>query len=496
MRLKIASALALASVAAAERPFVIHVSDDQTGRGVPLVELGTLDESRYYTDSNGVAAITEPWLSGNDVYFRVRSHGYEFLEHIWGDDEERGKVLRVIPGGRAELKVRRRNIAERLYRVTGAGIYRDSVMAGLPVPIKEPLLNGKVLGQDTVVATPYAGKIFWIWGDTFGLADALFSVSGATSEPPGRGGLDPDAGVDLTYFKDRNGFSHAMLPLPRPGLVWIEGLMTVRDPSGRERLVATYTRQPGLQPPDERGVAVFDDAKSRFEVLAHWAGGRSMTPSHPFRVTEDGQAYWYLYPHQRVRDDWKAIHDPRSYESFTCLKRGVVLDLKSPELDRAPDGTVRYGWKAATDRIDADQERELIRQGLLPRHQAIFLLSDVDTGRPSGARPGSVAWNPYRRKWIMIAWWSGSIYYSEAGRPEGPWHRGLKIIGHDEYNFYNPTQHTFFDQAGGRVIYFEGTYTDAFTNAKERTPLYNYNQIMYRLRLDDPRLVKAFGPAP
>jgi len=134
MRVMIACMLALASVAAAELPFVIRVIDDQTGRGVPLVELRTFTESRYFTDSNGVAAITEPWLFGNDVYFRVRSHGYEFLEHIWGDAEERGKVLRVIPGGQAELKVRRRNIAERLYRITGAGVYRDSVLVGTAGP--------------------------------------------------------------------------------------------------------------------------------------------------------------------------------------------------------------------------------------------------------------------------------------------------------------------------------------------------------------------------
>ncbi|MEK7409349.1 MAG: hypothetical protein AAB225_30155, partial [Acidobacteriota bacterium] len=105
------------------------------------------------------------------------------------------------------------------------------------------------------------------------------------------------------------------------------------------------------------------------------------------------------------------------------------------------------------------------------------------------------AWNACRGKWIMIAGASGSIWYAEADRPEGPWNRALKIISHDDYNFYNPTQHPFFDKDGGRVIYLEGTYTDTFTNAKEKTPLYNYNQIMYRLRLDDPRVVKAFGPA-
>ena len=40
-------------------------------------------------------------------------------------------------------------------------------------------------------------------------------------------------------------------------------------------------------------------------------------------------------------------------------------------------------------------------------------------------------------------------------------------------------------------MYFEGTYTDAFSAAKSKTPRYNYNQVMYRLRLDDPRLADA-----
>ena len=43
----------------------------------------------------------------------------------------------------------------------------------------------------------------------------------------------------------------------------------------------------------------------------------------------------------------------------------------------------------------------------------------------------------------------------------------------------------------GRIIFLEGTYTDSFTNAPTRTPRYNYNQIMYRLDLDDQRLQAA-----
>jgi hypothetical protein len=64
-----------------------------------------------------------------------------------------------------------------------------------------------------------------------------------------------------------------------------------------------------------------------------------------------------------------------------------------------------------------------------------------------------------------------------------------KIVTHDKYTFYNPMQHPYFDQDGGRVIYFEGTYSKTFSGSEKKpTPRYDYNQIMYRLNLDDPRL--------
>ncbi len=69
--------------------------------------------------------------------------------------------------------------------------------------------------------------------------------------------------------------------------------------------------------------------------------------------------------------------------------------------------------------------------------------------------------------------------------------RATKIVSHDKYSFYNPVHHAFFDQDGGRVIYFEGTYTTSFSGNPMPTPRYDYNQIMYRLELDDPRLKHA-----
>jgi hypothetical protein len=459
-------------------PFWIRVVDQETGRGVPLVQLSTpRDAIRFWTDSAGVAAIDDASLEGRDVAFTIRSHGYEFDGRIF---DEPAKVVHVQAGSHAEIKIRRTNIAERLYRVTGAGIYHDSVLAGLPVPIAHPLLEGGVTGQDTNIAIPYNGKIFWCYGDTFGFAAAIFSVSCATSELPGHGGLEPSAGVNLTYFVDGKGFSSAMLPLPRPGLVWIEGLFTVRDDSGRERLVATYTRQPGLAPATERGIAVFDDAAGQFRVLAQLPVRRGHTSSHPFQVAENGVSYWYLFANQRVRNDWKALTDPNAYESYTCLQPGTTFDAKNPPLDRRPDGSLIWGWKPDTDRLDANGERTLIARGLMKKEESLF--AELD------GKPDSIAWNSWRKKYIMLAEKTGAVFYAEADRPIGPWQHPRLIVSHHDYSFYNVVQHPFFDQEGGRVIYFEGTYTAQFSNAKEQTPRYDYNQIMYRLRLDDPRL--------
>ena len=80
-------------------------------------------------------------------------------------------------------------------------------------------------------------------------------------------------------------------------------------------------------------------------------------------------------------------------------------------------------------------------------------------------------------------------------QPERPYSKAVKIVHHDQYNFYNVATHTFFNQEGGRVIYLEGTYTDSFSGATEKTPRYNYNQVMYRVRLDDSRLHYATARA-
>jgi hypothetical protein len=86
----------------------------------------------------------------------------------------------------------------------------------------------------------------------------------------------------------------------------------------------------------------------------------------------------------------------------------------------------------------------------------------------------------------MISWRLGTrtlttnnIWYAEAPALQGPWTTTKKIVTHDNYTFYNPAHDEFFNKDGGRIIYFEGTYTNTLT---DRTPIspYNYKQMMYR----------------
>ena len=115
-----------------------QVVEAGTGRGVPLVELKTVNQIRYYTDSNGIVAFDEPGLFNHKVFFSIRSHGYEADKDGLG---YRGAAFLITEGGSAQVVIRRLNIARRLYRVTGEGIYRDSVLTGDAAPIREPLLE-------------------------------------------------------------------------------------------------------------------------------------------------------------------------------------------------------------------------------------------------------------------------------------------------------------------------------------------------------------------
>ena len=478
-------------ISSAAEPFRIRIVDDQTGRGVPLVEFETVNQIRLVSDSNGLIAFDEPGLLGTRVFFHVRSHGYEFPADAFG---YRGAALETKPGGSAELKIRRINIAERLYRMTGAGIYRDSVLLGEEVPTEQPLLNGKVLGSDSVVNAEYRGKIYWFWGDTNrpGYPLGNFHVPGATSKLPSRGGLDPDRGVNLRYFVDETGFAKPTAKMPGEGPTWIDGLVTVKSASGDEQMFAAYVK---IKPPltvYERGLIRWNDAAEQFEHVMTFPEDAVLYPrGHTFKRTEGDVEYVYFcdpFPFVRVPATPQALADLSRYEAFTCLEPG-----SKDRVERTSDGAVRHAWKANTPPVGPAEQKELIEAGELQPHEGLIQFRDRDTGKPVFAHRGSVCWNEHRQRWVMIATEQfgssllGEVWYSEADTPVGPWAYAVKVVTHDNYSFYNPKQHPMFDKDGGRTIFFEGTYTHSFSGNPDQTPRYDYNQIMYKLDLTDPR---------
>ena len=182
------------------------------------------------------------------------------------------------------LAVKRVNIAERLYRVTGAGIYRDSVLTGQPVPIKQPLLNAQVFGSDSVVNAVYRGRIYWFWGDTNrpGYPLGNFQVPGATSRLPSDGGLDPERGVDLDYEVDAKGFAKETARMPGDGPTWIDGLVVLGRAGGRERMLAHYVKVRNLLDVYEHGLVEYDDDARAFRRLAGFPSDAPVKPAgHP-----------------------------------------------------------------------------------------------------------------------------------------------------------------------------------------------------------------------
>lgn len=475
--------------------FSIRVIDDQTGRGVPMVKLETTNHVQYFTDSNGLVAYHEPGLNGGEVHFLVSSHGYEYPKDGFG---YAGIRLTPVPGGSATIKIKRINIAERLYRVTGQGIYRDTVLLGRRAPTSQPVINGLVTGSDSVLNVEYRGRLYWFWGDTGWPAYPLgnFHVTGATSLLPAAGGLDPAEGVDLAYFTRENGFTKEMAPLSSVGPTWLDSLLVIEDREGRECLYAAYANVDNKMKTLERGLCLFDDEKGLFEKVVEFDLNDPVGPTgHPFRLVVGDEDCFYFGPPalRRVHADADSLRDAGAYQAFTCLQPGSTVE--QARVDRDSAGRVRYAWKFGTPPLEPKDERKFVESGVLEPHEVLTHLRDAQTGQPVFPHAGSLYWNRYRQRWVWIVCqimgtsMLGETWYAEGDTPLGPWVYARKIVTHDRYSFYNPKQHPMFAKENGRVVFFEGTYTHTFSGSSVQTPRYDYNQIMYRLDLADPRLV-------
>jgi hypothetical protein len=428
----------------------LQVVDAQTGRPVPLVRLTALGQERW-TDNGGHVAFFDLDAMDDLVRFEVWTHGYV---HDPGYVE-----LVPAPGATTVIEVDRINLAERLVRQTGAGAWRDTVLLGLPTPAAEPVLDGEIVGQDGGQAVPFRGQLFWMWGDTGRAAYPLgnFWMTGARAALDGA----PEDGVDLDYFEGDDGFARGIAPRYPEGVTWLGGLVALDD----EELWATLVNVGASFENLREGMARWDDATESFvEVFAY--DGELIRPyGNALRYAD-----WIHYGNLvRVPADPASLADPSTYEAYTPL---------------VPDGS--GGYEVTSDwqwRSDAP-----------PWLEAPPYTVEPDTGELVQHAVGTIAWNPWRGRWIQIIQqnvgttsWLGELWYAEADTPVGPWSWARKIITHDNYTFYNPFQHPHFASRGGRRILFEGTYT-GWLAAHPPTPRHDYNQLFYGLDLDAPEM--------
>ncbi len=445
---------ALAAAGEPVRPCEIRVVDRDGAWPVPLVELRTTHRCRFVTDNAGRIAFDLPELMGTETFFHVRGHGYGVRKDGFG---QRGVRLTPRPGGKLEVRVRRASIARRLGRLTGGGLFAESRKLGHDVP--GPAAPGGVLGCDSVQLANHRGRLFWLWGDTT-LARyplGVFHSTAAWTPPAPLARSRPPVRIAYDIFTGDDGRARAVAKMPGEGPTWLSGVVSLPAAEGRPRLLATYVK---ITPPlteREKGLCVWGDDAERFERLTVlWTrSDRSDRPpaaphGHATRWTDAHGRKWVLFgnplPTLRCRATFEAWRDPDAWEHLT------------------PQETIPA---AGTDRAVTPHTGSIAFSGFRKRWVTVFM---EKFGKPSAF---------------------GELWYAEADAPIGPWGPAVKVLSHENYTFYNPRLHPELTDADSPVLLFEGTYTAQFADDPTPTPRYDYNQVLYRLDLDDPALTPA-----
>lgn len=437
-------------------PCRIEVVEAGSGWPVPLVELRTTHQLTWITDNAGVAAIDALELQGREVYFHVSSDGYELAKDGFGN---RGVRVEVREGAVHRVELTRTMIARRLGRLTGAGLFAESQKTGRDLDWKE----SGVFGCDSAQSAIHRGQRYWLWGDTtlahypLGLFDSL----GATSKVHPLDTVTPPLKLNYDFFRDAKGRPRGITPMPGDGPTWATAMVSLPDRNGTPRLVCTYMK---IQPPMdayEWGLAVWNEETRRFDrhqVIWKRAPDALSAPNlpvgHAVFWQDTNRVDWVLFCHPfptlKCRANFESWQNPRDWQPVES----------SPELLSAKDG--------------------------------------VKVRAHTGVHAGGMGWHPWRRRWVSVFQESGGtpsplgeLWYAEAASPLGPWGPAVKVLTHRNYTFYNPCLHLDWGLESGPVILFEGTYTREFSRNPTPTPRYDYNQILYGLDLEDPRIAPA-----
>ena len=430
----------------------IVVTEKGTGWPVPLVELRTTNLVRFVTDNAGVIAFNVPELMGQEVWFDVLGHGYEVPADGFG---YRGVRLVPRPNQTLKVEVERKIIAKRIGRLTGTGLFNESQQLDL----ESGWHDAPIVGCDSVQTAVHRGKLYWAWGDTT-LAKyplGIFDTSSATTGLTPFKTFEPPLRPLFKYFSNTEGKPRSVAKMPGNGPTWVNGYVSLPDKINQPRLVCTYIK---VKPPleaYEAGLCVWDEVKSEFTPLKTiWTKSKE-TPNQP--VVPDGHPSLWK---DESGKEWLFFGNP-------------LPKLRCPATFEA--------WQDPNQWQILEPQKEI---------------SSAIDGKPVVPHTGSIAFNEYRKRWVTVFMQShgkpsvfGELWYAEANSPTGPWGPALKILSHNNYTFYNPRLHPELTSGDSPMLLFEGTYTQQFADHPVPTPRYDYNQILYRLDLDDPALAPA-----
>jgi hypothetical protein len=452
----------LAALSAAERrapmaPCRIEVVDKSTGWPVPLVELRTTHHARFITDNAGVIAFDLPEGMGREVWFEVIGHGYEVPEDGFGS---RGVRLKPEPNKTLKVQVNRTLPAKRLGRLTGSGLFAESQKLGRELDWHD----SDVWGCDSVQNAAHRGKMFWAWGDTTisSYTLGLFDMSSATTAIQPLTSFEPPVRLKFNYFTDAKGKPRGVAKMPGSGPTWVSAYVSLPDKNGNARLVGTYIKVKGMLEAYQSGLCAWNDAKEEFEQVRLLWTKSDAAPKQP--PAPDGHpAFW---KDEKGRQ-WVLFGNP-------------LPTLRCPATFEA--------WQ------DSSTWEVLKPQESLP---------SAKDGKPVKPHSGSITWNDFRKRWVTVFMEAfgkpsvfGELWYAEADSPMGPWGKAVKVVTHQNYTFYNPRLHPEFTPSNSPVLLFEGTYTMQFADKPAPTPRYDYNQVLYRLDLNDRALKAAAEKGP
>ena len=427
-------------------PCCVKIIDKENGWPVPLVELRTTHDMRFVSDNAGLIAFDAPELMSNEVWFTVIGHGYTVPKDGFG---YRGIKLIPESGKKLTVKVARKVPGKRLGRITGSGLFAESRKLGLHMDWQ----GQGIAGCDTIRLSQYNNSIFWTWGDTKITRYPLghFHIIGASTPLKPLNSFEPPIKLRYSYFTGKDDKQRVIAQMPGDGPTWITGLVSLPDKNNKQRLVSVYRKIENHIVPYEVGLCEWNAEKEAFEqlkVLWNKSEGTdhpSLIPAgHPVFIKDKSGKELVLFG-----DPFPALQCDATYESW-----------KDPA-----------NWKKITPQKSVKSHKG--DNSIIPHR-------------------GSIAWNDYRNKWVAIFTQKngkpsklGEIWYAESNCPTGPWKNAVKVVTHNHYTFYNPRIHADFTTPESPILLFEGTYTKEFSRTKEPTPRHNYNQILYRIDLDE-----------